>query len=80
MTDNPALTMCALRGERMNRTLKTVENMLFAIEVNRKAFIVVISAYFASVHHRFLPNEQRSWFDGEERQEVFRQPANNPTD
>jgi hypothetical protein len=51
--DDPAPAMRALRGHRVDRTLKAVEHVAFIALHNFKGIVVIVAAGFASGHGKF---------------------------
>jgi hypothetical protein len=56
MSDNPAMTMAAVRGQGLNGALKTVKDVALTIEFNAEALVVIVSTNFASGHEIILPS------------------------
>ena len=55
MANDPAMTVRAFGSKCLNRTLETVEDVLFAICFNAEALVVIIPTNFTSGHkHSFL--------------------------
>src|SRR5215472_3274966 len=50
VADHLAVAMRTPRRKRVNRTFKAVENMLFAVDSDRKAFIVIVPTYLTACH------------------------------
>jgi hypothetical protein len=49
MTDDPAAAMGAGRGQGMDRTFETIEDVRLASDAHFKALIVHVPAYFTSL-------------------------------
>ena len=54
MTDYLAVAVGALRGERVNRTFETIEDMAFAALGDGKTLVIIVPADFTTRHKCFL--------------------------
>jgi hypothetical protein len=50
MSEDAATAMGARRSQSVDRTLKTVEKMLFPVRDYSERFVVFVSTYFTSLH------------------------------